>query len=284
MPDSKYPTNIHYQYIMRLIIEPDYENVSEWAARYVAARINAANPTAEHPFVLGCPTGSSPLGMYKALIRLNKEGKVSFKNVVTFNMDEYCGIPRDHEQSYYTFMWTNFFNQIDILPENVNILNGNAEDPVAECKRYEDKIASYGGIDLFLGGVGPDGHIAFNEPGSSLTSRTRMKTLTQDTIIANSRFFEGNVNLVPKTALTVGVGTVMAAKSVLLIVNGYNKARALHHGVEGGISQMWTISALQMHPKALIVADEDACAELKVSTYRYFKDIESANLDPDTQL
>lgn len=269
---------------MRLIIEKNYDEVSRWAANYVAARINEANPTPEHPFVLGCPTGSSPLGMYRHLIKLNKEGKVSFKNVVTFNMDEYCGIPRDHEQSYYTFMWTNFFNQIDILPENVNILNGNAADPCKECVDYEAKIASYGGIDLFLGGVGPDGHIAFNEPGSALTSRTRMKTLTQDTIIANSRFFNNDVNLVPKTALTVGVGTIMSAKSVLLIVNGYNKARALHHGVEGGISQMWTISALQMHPKALIVADEDACAELKVNTYRYYKDIESANLDPDSQL
>ena len=269
---------------MRLIIENNYDEVSRWAANYVAAIINEANPTAEHPFVLGCPTGSSPLGMYKELIKLNQAGKVSFKNVVTFNMDEYCGIPRDHEQSYYTFMWTNFFNQIDILPENVNILNGNAEDPIAECARYEAKIKSYGGIDLFLGGVGPDGHIAFNEPGSSLSSRTRMKTLITDTIIANSRFFNNDVNLVPKTALTVGVGTIMDARSVLLIVNGHNKSRALHHGVEGGISQMWTISALQMHPKALIVADEAACAELKVGTYRYFKDIEAANLNPDTQL
>lgn len=269
---------------MRLIIEPNYEEVSRWAANYVASRINAANPTAEKPFVLGCPTGGSPLGMYKNLIKLNKEGKVSFKNVVTFNMDEYCGIPQDHEQSYHTFMWTNFFNHIDILPENVNILNGNAEDPIAECQRFEDKIQSYGGIDLFMGGVGPDGHIAFNEPGSSLTSKTRMKTLTQDTIIANSRFFNNDVNQVPKTALTVGVGTVMAAKSVMLIVNGYNKARALRHGVEGGISQMWTISALQMHEKAIIIADEDACAELKVGTYKYFKDIEGANLNPDTLL
>lgn len=269
---------------MRLVIEPNYADLSRWAGNYVAARINAAKPTAEKPFVLGLPTGSSPLGMYRRLVELYKEGKVSFKNVVTFNMDEYVGIPRDHEQSYYTFMHQNFYDHIDIPAENVNILNGNAEDPEAECARYEAKIASYGGIDLFLGGVGPDGHIAFNEPGSSLSSKTRMKTLTQDTIIANSRFFEGNLDLVPKTALTVGVGTVMAARSVMLLVNGHNKARALHHGVEGGISQMWTISALQLHPHAIIVADEDACAELKVSTYRYFKDIESANINPDSQL
>lgn len=269
---------------MRVIIEKDYSDVSRWAANYVAARINEACPTAEKPFVLGCPTGSSPLGMYRELIKLNKEGKVSFRNVVTFNMDEYCGLPRDHKESYYSFMWNNFFSHIDIPAENVNILNGNAADPVEECRRYEEKIASYGGIDLFLGGVGPDGHIAFNEPGSSLKSRTRMKTLTQDTIIANSRFFDGDVNQVPKTALTVGVGTVMDARSVLIIVNGYNKARALQQGVEGAVSQMWTITALQTHPKAIIVADEDACAELKVATYRYFKDIEAANLDPATQL
>lgn len=269
---------------MRLIIEPNYADLSKWAGNYVAAKINAAKPTAEKPFVLGLPTGSSPLGMYRRLVELHKEGKVSFKHVVTFNMDEYVGIPRDHAQSYWTFMHENFFNHIDIPAENVNILNGNAPDPVAECKRYEEKIASYGGIDLFLGGVGPDGHIAFNEPGSSLTSVTRMKTLTKDTIIANSRFFDNNLDLVPKTALTVGVGTVMAAREVLLMVNGHNKARALHHGVEGGISQQWTISALQMHPHAIIVCDEDACGELKVDTYRYFKDIEGNNLNPDTQL
>lgn len=268
---------------MRLIIQPDYQSVSQWAAHYVAAKIKAANPTPEKPFVLGCPTGSSPLGMYKELIDLNKKGIVSFENVVTFNMDEYVGLPKEHPESYYSFMWNNFFSHIDIPVENVNILDGNAADLEAECARFEAKIKQYGGIDLFMGGVGPDGHIAFNEPGSSLTSRTRVKTLTQDTIIANSRFFEGNVDLVPKTALTVGVGTVMDARSVMLMVNGHNKARALHHGVEGGISQQWTISALQMHPKAIIVCDEDACAELMVGTYRYFKDIEKANLDPDSQ-
>ena len=267
---------------MRLIIEPDYATLSRWAACYVASRINAFKPTAERPFVLGCPTGSSPLGMYRNLIELYKEGKVSFRNVVTFNMDEYVGLPEDHPESYHSFMWNNFFSHIDIAKENVNILNGNAEDLKAECERFEKKIESYGGIELFMGGVGPDGHIAFNEPGSSLTSRTRVKTLTTDTIIANSRFFEGNVDLVPKTALTVGVGTVMAAREVMLMVNGHNKARALRHGIEGSITQMWTISALQMHPHAVIVADEAACDELRLATYRYFKDIEKANLNPDT--
>lgn len=202
---------------MRVIIEPDYQALSQWAANYVASKINAANPTPEKPFVLGCPTGSSPLGMYKALIELNKQGKVSFQNVVTFNMDEYVGLPEDHPESYHTFMWKNFFNHIDIKKENVHILNGNAEDLEAECANYEKQIAEIGGIDLFMGGIGPDGHIAFNEPGSSLSSRTRIKTLTTDTIIANSRFFDNDVNKVPKTALTVGVGTVLSAKEVLII-------------------------------------------------------------------
>ena len=216
---------------MRLIIQPDYQSVSLWAAHYVAAKIKAANPTLEKPFVLGCPTGSSPLGMYKALIDLNKKGIVSFQNVVTFNMDEYVGLPKEHPESYYSFMWNNFFGHIDIKPENTNILNGNAPDLDAECARYEEKIKSYGGIDLFMGGIGPDGHIAFNEPGSSLTSRTRQKTLTMDTIIANSRFFDNDINKVPKTSLTVGVGTVLSAKEVMIIVNGHNKARALYHAV-----------------------------------------------------
>ena len=260
---------------MRVIILDDYALVSRWAANYVVEKINQKKPTADNPFVLGCPTGSSPLGMYKELIRLNKEGKVSFENVVTFNMDEYVGLPKEHRESYHTFMWTNFFSYIDIKPENVHILNGNAPDLMEECANYERQIESYGGIDLFLGGIGPDGHIAFNEPGSSLSSKTRIKTLNTDTIIANSRFFDGDVNQVPKQALTVGVGTVMAAKEVMVICNGHAKARAMKHAIEGNINHMWTVSMLQMHPHGIIICDEDACAEIKVGTYKYFKDKES---------
>ena len=263
---------------MRVIIQPNYANISRWTAQYIVDKINKANPTPERPFVLGLPTGSTPIGTYRELIRLNKEGKVSFRNVVTFNMDEYCGIPQNHPQSYHTFMWENFFSQVDINPANVNILNGNSPDLEAECEAYEDKIKAVGGIKLFMGGIGPDGHIAFNEPGSSLTSRTRQKTLTLDTIIANSRFFDNDINQVPKTALTVGVGTVMESQEVLIIVNGHGKARALRHAVEEGVSQMWTISALQLHRHGIIVCDEDATNELKVGTYKYFKDIEANNL------
>ena len=267
---------------MRLIIEQDYEMASKWTAYYIAGQINAHKE--DRPFVLGLPTGSSPLGTYKELIKLNKEGKVSFENVVTFNMDEYIGIPKDHPQSYYTFMWDNFFSHIDIKADNTNILNGNAEDLEAECIRYEEKIKSLGGIDLFLGGIGPDGHLAFNEPGSSLQSRTRIKSLTYDTILANSRFFDNDPDKVPKRALTVGIGTVLDAKEVVIIVNGHNKARALQHAVEEGINHMWTISALQMHPKGIIVCDEAATYELKVGTYNYFKDIEKNNLNPESVL
>lgn len=269
---------------MRLIIQPSYEEISKWAAAYVVSSINKFKPTAERPFLLGLPTGSSPLGMYKELVRLHKDGKVSFANVVTFNMDEYMGIPADHPQSYHTFMWTNFFNHIDIKKENVNILNGNAVNPEEECARYEAKIKSYGQINLFVGGIGADGHIAFNEPGSSLASRTRVKTLTSDTIIANSRFFDNDVNKVPKTSLTVGVGTILDSKEVMIIVNGHSKARALYHAVEGSVNQMWTISALQLHPKGIIVCDDAATVELKVGTVNYFRDIEKENLSPASLL
>ena len=263
---------------MRLIIEPNYDLMSQWAANHVIERINAANPTKEKPFVLGLPTGSSPIGMYRALVKAYLDGRVSLKNVLTFNMDEYVGLPEDHPESYHSFMFSNLFDHIDCPKENIHILNGNAKDLEAECAHYEQMIEEAGGIDLFLGGIGPDGHIAFNEPGSSLTSRTRQKTLTTDTIIANSRFFDNDINKVPKTALTVGVGTVMAAKEVMILVNGHAKCRALQAAVEGSLNHMWTISALQMHQHCIIVADDAACEELKVGTYRYFKDIEKNNL------
>jgi len=214
------------------------------------------------------------------LIQIFNEGKVSFKNVITFNMDEYVGIPKDHPQSYYRFMWDNFFSHIDILPENVNILDGNAKSLKDECAGYEARIKAVGGIDLFMGGIGADGHIAFNEPGSSLSSRTRDKALNEDTIQVNSRFFDNDVTKVPKSALTVGVGTVMDAKEILILLTGHNKSLALHKAVEGGVNHMWTISALQLHPNSMIVCDEASTLDLKVGTYRYFKDIEKENLDP----
>ena len=233
---------------MRFVVT-DNKRAGDWGAVYIAKKIKEFNPSPEKKFVLGLPTGSTPLQMYKRLIQFNKEGIISFKNVITFNMDEYVGLPETHSQSYHYYMYNNFFNHID--------------------------------IDLFLGGVGVDGHIAFNEPGSSFKSRTREKQLTEDTIIANSRFFNNDITKVPQSALTVGVSTIMDAKEILIMVEGNSKARALHMGIEEGINHMWTISALQLHEKAIIVADEDACAELKVSTYKYYKDIEKKNYNVD---
>lgn len=259
---------------MRLVPLDCAEQVSRWAARYIVDKINAFQPTVEKPFVLGLPTGGTPLQTYKELIKLYQAGEVSFKHVVTFNMDEYVGLPPEHKESYHYFMFHNFFNHIDIPVENVNILNGMAEDVDAECERYEAKIRSYGKIHLFIGGVGVDGHIAFNEPASSLSSRTRIKTLTEDTLIANSRFFDNDVNKVPKFALTVGVGTLMDAEEVLILVTGYNKALALQACVEGAVNHLWTISALQLHRRAVVVCDEPATQELKVKTVKYFKQLE----------
>jgi glucosamine-6-phosphate deaminase len=269
---------------MRLIIQPSYEMVSRWAANYVASRINKFKPTPNRRFVLGLPTGSSPIGMYKELVKLNKKGIITFKNVTTFNMDEYVGLPENHPESYHSFMWNNFFGHIDIDKQYVNILNGNANELEKECEDYEKKIRNAGGINLFVGGIGPDGHIAFNEPGSSIGSLTRVKTLTMDTIIANSRFFDNDINKVPKTALTVGVKTVLDAEEVLIIISGLNKSRALAKVVEEGVNHMWTVSALQLHPKGLITCDEQATYELKVGTVKYFKEIEAANLDPESLL
>ena len=259
---------------MRVVIQKDYEAMCRWAAEYIAARINSYEG---RPFVLGLPTGSSPLGVYRDLIEMNKAGKVTFKNVITFNMDEYVGLPHEHDQSYWYFMHDNFFDHlVDMKPENINILNGMTDDPEGECARYEEKIASYGGIDLFMGGIGVDGHIAFNEPYTSLASRTGVRSLTTDTRIVNSRFFGGDPEKVPAKALSVGVGTVCDSAEVMILISGHNKARALAATVEGGVSQKWTCSALQMHPAAIIACDEDACGELTVDTYKYFLDIEKA--------
>jgi len=258
---------------MRLLILDDDDQVADWSAKYVAKRIRDFNPTAEKPFVLGLPTGGTPLGMYKKLIVLHKAGKVSFKNVITFNMDEYVGLPQDHPESYHHYMWSNFFKHVDIQPQNVHILNGNAENLILECERYENEIANVGGVELFVGGIGPDGHVAFNEPGSSLVSRTRVKTLAHDTIIANARFFDNDLSKVPKQALTVGVGTVMDAKEVMILITGAHKAFALYKAIEEGVNHMWTVSAFQQHPRTLMICDEDATLELKVKTVKYFKNL-----------
>lgn len=263
---------------MRLIINENDAKGAIWAAHYIVSKIKEKAAKTDKPFVLGLPTGSTPIATYKELIRMNQAGEVSFKNVITFNMDEYVGLPESHPESYHSFMARHFFDHVDVPKENINILNGNAPDLEAECASYEERIKAAGGIDLFMGGVGEDGHLAFNEPFSSLVSRTRIKTLTYDTRVVNSRFFGNDIDQVPKLALTVGVGTVLSAKEVLILAFGHKKAHALRQAIEGSYSHTCTLSALQAHQHGIIVCDELAVGELKVDTYRYFKDIEKDNL------
>ena len=263
---------------MRMLPLKDKAQVGLWSARYIAERINQFAPTADRPFVLGLPTGGTPLATYRELIKLYQQGAVSFAHVITFNMDEYVGLSADHPQSYHRFMFDNFFNHVDIPAENINILDGTASDLQAECAAYEAKIKTVGGIKLFFGGVGSDGHIAFNEPASSLSSRTRIKTLTQETLIDNARFFDDDINQVPKMALTVGVGTLLDAEEILILATGHNKALAVQAAVEGSVNHLWTVSALQLHPRGIIVCDEPATMELKVKTLRYFQQLEAPEL------
>ena len=261
---------------MRIVIRNNSVEGSLWAAHYIAAKINEKAARTSEPFVLGLCTGSTPIGTYSELIRMVKAGEVSFKNVISFNMDEYVGLPVDHPESYHSFMHRYLFDEIDEPAENIHILDGNAKDIEAECAAYEEAIVKAGGFDLFLGGVGEDGHIAFNEPFSSLSSRTRVVTLTQDTREVNARFFENDYNKVPKQALTVGVATVLSSQEVVILAFGSKKARALKDAIEGPMSHYCTLSGLQNHPAGTIVCDEAAVGELKVSSYRYFKAVEAA--------
>ncbi|KAJ7874804.1 glucosamine-6-phosphate isomerase [Mycena olivaceomarginata] len=249
---------------MRLIIRDDAPAVGDYIANYISKRINAFAPTPERPFVLGLPTGSSPIPTYKALIKLVQDGKLSFKNVITFNMDEYVGLPRDHSESYHTYVQLNilgaFFSARIIYSSEAFLSDGNAEDLIGECNSYEARIKAVGGIELFLGGIGEDG--PHREPGSSLASRTRIKTLAYETILANA-------TQVPRMALTVGVATVLDSREIVVVVTGQRKALALSKAIA------WTLSALQMHPWALIVVDEDATRRyLHVKTVKYFRSIE----------
>ena len=261
---------------MNVIIKDNAAQGSKWAAQYIAKKIEEKAARTSEPFVIGLCTGSTPIGTYAELIRMVKEGELTFKNVISFNMDEYVNLPEEHPESYHSFMWNNFFSHIDIKKENVHILNGNAPDLKKECDDYEKAIEAAGGFDFFLGGIGEDGHIAFNEPFSSLQSRTRVVNLTEDTILVNSRFFEGDTNKVPRQAMSVGVATVNSAKEVMILAFGPKKARAVAASIEGPLTHYCTVSSLQNHPNSWIVADEDAAGELKVNSYKYFKAVEKA--------
>ena len=237
----------------------------EEASRKAAAMITAAvqkNPRT----VLGLATGSTPVLMYTEMAKAVKAKKVSYKQVKSWNLDEYVGLAGTHDQSYRYFMNKNLFEKIDIKLSNTHVLNGLAKDPEKECRAYEAQIKKAGGIDIQVLGIGSDGHIAFNEPGSSLASRTRLVSLTPQTIKDNARFFK-KASDVPTQALSMGVGSIMESKRVILLAFGKNKAAAVAAAVEGGVSQFCTASALQMHPDAWLFLDEEAASKLKLKKY-----------------
>jgi glucosamine-6-phosphate deaminase len=241
---------------MLLRITDSYEQMSIEAAKIVADRIRR-----KPNLVLGLATGSTPLGLYKELIRMHKEEGLSFAKVTTFNLDEYVGLPRTHPQSYYYFMWENLFKHIDIDPRYIHVPDGMATDVEAHCEWYDNEIQRWGGVDLQILGIGANGHIAFNEPGSSLGSRTRIKTLTEQTIQDNARFFN-TMDEVPRLAITMGIGTIMEAKEVILLANKSNKADAIKAAVEGPITHMVPASIIQMHRKAFVIVDREAASRL----------------------
>lgn len=259
---------------MLVVVRENYDAMSKEAAQIIASRIRK-----KPNLVLGLATGSTPIGLYKELIRLHKEEGLDFSKVVTFNLDEYIGLPPNHDQSYAYFMWENLFKHVNINPSNVHIPQGMhgevrfttyETDPKIEtfCQWYEDEIKRYGGIDIQVLGIGANGHIAFNEPGSSLGSRTRVKTLTEKTRQDNARFFK-SIDEVPKYAVTMGIGTIMEAKELLLLANGEGKAKAVKAAVEGPVTAMCPASVLQLHPKAIIVVDKGAAADLAAEFVYY---------------
>jgi len=264
---------------MRFYPTANPDQVAKLSAALIVTRILESKATPEKPFVLGLPTGSTPVKTYKYLIELYQAGEISFRNVITFNMDEYVGLPKEHPQSYWTFMHQNLFDHIDMKPENINILDGCTSNHHEECERYEKKIIECGGIDFFLGGIGHDGHIAFNEPYSSLHSRTRLKFLNTITRNANARFFDDDPEKVPKSALTIGVGTLSDSKEICLMATGSSKAVAVHKAIEGPVNHQWTVSTIQHHRCVHLMVDELATDELKWKTLKYFKDIEGPILN-----
>jgi glucosamine-6-phosphate deaminase len=246
---------------MEVIISATYDEMSEASARVVAELLNT-KPDA----VLGLATGSTPVGLYKALARLHRQEGLDFSQVTTFNLDEYVGLPPMHEQSYHFFMQQNFFESVNIPRQNIHIPSGTTGNYKSFCQWYEDQIEKAGGIDLQVLGIGSDGHIAFNEPGSSLSSRTRLKTLAKSTIDDNARFFSTRAE-VPIYAITMGVGTILEARRLLLLANGKGKADAIARAIEGPVTSMITASAVQLHPDVLVYLDQEAAARLTMREY-----------------
>ena len=246
---------------MEIIVADTYEEMSSAAGQVVAQVLNA-KPDA----VLGLATGSTPLGLYKEMARMHRQEGLDFSQARTFNLDEYVGLKADHPQSYHHFMNENLFKHINIPPQNVHIPSGTTDNYTAFCRWYERRIKACGGIDLQVLGIGSDGHIGFNEPASSLGSRTRLKTLAKPTIDDNARFFQRRED-VPIYAITMGVGTIMEASKIILVANGKTKADAIAQAIEGPVTSMITASALQLHPDVMYFLDREAASKLKMLDY-----------------
>lgn len=256
---------------MRIIIQKNYSDLVHWAGNYIIQKIKLFNPTPDNLFVLGLPTGSTPIGLYNYLASEYKKGHISFKNVVTFNMDEYINLGDKDTDSYAYYMNKHLFSKIDILPENINLLNGKSNNPIKECEEYEKKIRETG-IDLFIAGLGSDGHIAFNEPLSSLKSSTRVKTLHRETIEINKQYFKEKS--IPNHVMTVGVDTILNSKEIVMLVSGSQKSNALHNCIECGINHLYSGSVLQQHKNALVICDDQSTLDLNVKTVNYIKSIQ----------
>jgi glucosamine-6-phosphate deaminase len=253
---------------VRVIIEHDPDVAGRRAARFVAELVRR-KPNC----VLGLATGSTPLALYRELIRLHGEEQLDFSQVTTFNLDEYVGLGPGHSQSYRSFMQQNLFDHVNLDPARTHVPDGRALDFELHCRQYEQKIQAAGGIDLQVLGIGSDGHIAFNEPGSSLGSRTRLKTLASETVRDNARFFGGE-DKVPRLAVTMGVGTILESRRCLLLAFGSHKAIAVRDTIEGPITAQVTASALQLHREVICVLDESA-ARLLVRR-DYYAEVERA--------
>lgn len=239
---------------MKIIVEKDYQAMSKRAALMVASQIRLKSNTN-----LGLATGGTPIGMYDKLIDIHQNNEVDFSEVKSFNLDEYCGLKKDHENSYHYYMMNNFFNEINIQTENIHIPDGSAADFKKESRDYEKLIKKAGGIDLQILGIGTNAHIGFNEPAEKLNAETEIVDLTEETITANSRYFE-NIEDVPKKAISMGMASILKANRIILLASGKNKAEAIQKTVNGQISTQAPSSLLQTHPEITIIVDQEAAS------------------------
>jgi glucosamine-6-phosphate deaminase len=241
---------------MNVVVVKNYYEISIQSAQLIAKQI-----TKKKNSVLGLATGQSPVGMYQELIKMFKRGDIDFSEVRTFNLDEYYGLPSKHPQSYHYYMWDTFFKYINIKKENIHLLNGATENIKEECNQYEILIQKHGGIDLQILGIGDNGHLGFNEPAIGLNSKTHLVNLSEETIQANSQYFD-DIQKIPRQALTMGIGTIMKAKKIVLLANGRKKSQAIERTIHGPVSTEVPATVLQLHNNVLLIIDEEAASQI----------------------